>query len=347
MWKIILIILKNFSLNNIQFFRNNLIKAFKDFKCTIISGGTKSGICSFVGDIQEMYPLNIRTIGYCPSHMPAHVEIDKRYSTIHITKGKDFSLIETIQYWYDIMKSGIDPSKIKLIGINGGQIAAFEFHAAIVFGAQVGIMKNSGRAATELINDPDWEEPMGKDQDFKTKKLFKILKNSSEDIHNFLTRPFIIDIDIENIQKIMIQHRDSGIDMYELNFITKIVDTTLFSGFLTALDNIANEALRVEEILSIKFREGFLAGGFFNNGEFKIVFLLNETPSKSLEDKIINYIKEVEVNSGEDFTKFRNACQNFPHEKEMNRVLSKIFGPEILKLIDFTSKDKDKSLESN
>jgi len=330
---------------NIQFFRNNLIKAFKEFKCTIISGGTKSGISGFVGDIQEKYPLNISTIGYCPSHMPANVEIDKRFSSIHITKGKDFSLIETIQYWYDIMKSGIDPSKIKLIGINGGQIAAFEFHAAIVFGAQVGILKNSGRAATELINDPDWEEHIGKEQEFTTKKLFKILKNSSEDIYNFLTRPFIIDIDIDNIQKIMIQHRDSGIDMYELNFITETVDTTLFSGFLTALDNIANEALRVGEILSIKFREGYLAGGFFNNGEFKIVFLLNETPTKSLEDKIINYIKEVEVNFGEDFTKFRRACQNFPGGKEMNRVLSKIFGPEILKLIDFTSKDKGKSLE--
>ena len=327
---------------NIEFFKNNLVESFKEFKCTIISGGTKSGISRIAGDIQEMFPLNIRTIGYCPSHMPANVEIDKRFSSIHMTKGKDFSLIEPIQYWYDIMKSGIDPSKIKLIGINGGQIAAFEFHAAIVFGAQVGIMKNSGRSATELINDPDWEEPMGKDQDFTTKKLFKILKNSSEDIYNFLTRPFIIDIDIDNIQKLMIQHRDSGIDMYELNFTTEIVDTTLLSGFLTALDNIANEALKVGEILSIKFREGHLAGGFFNNGEFKIVFLLNETPSISLEDKIINYIKEVEVNFGEDFIKYRNACQNFPGGKEMNRVLSKIFGPEILKLIDFTSKDKGK-----
>lgn len=330
---------------NIEFYRNNLIESFKEFKGTIISGGTKSGISRFVGDIQEEYPLNIRTIGYCPRHMPAHVDIDKRFSTIHITKGKDFSYIEPIQYWYDIMKSGIDPSKIKLIGINGGKLAAFEFHAAIVFGAQVGIMRNSGRAATELINDPEWEEPLGKDQGFTTKKLFKIIKNSPEDINNFLTKPFIIDPDIEKIQKIMVQHRESGIDMYVLNFVTEAVDTTLFSGFLTALDNIANEALKVGEILSIKFIDGYLAGGFFNNGEFKIVFLLNETPTKSLEDKIINYIKEVEVNFGEDFRKYRQACRNYPGGKEMNRVLSKIFGSEILKLIDFASKDEDESLE--
>ncbi len=277
--------------------------------------------------------------------MPAHVDIDKRFSTIHITKGKDFSYIEPIQYWYDIMKSGIDPSRIKLIGINGGQLAAFEFHAAIVFGAQVGIMKNSGRAATELINDPEWEEPLGKEQGFTTKKLFKIIKNSPEDIKNFLTKPFIIDPDIEKIQKIMVQHRESGMDMYVLNFVTDAVDTTLFSGFLTALDNIANEALKVGEILSIKFIDGHLAGGFFNNGEFKIVFLLNETPTKSLEDKIINYIKEVEVNFGEDFRKYRRACRNYPGGKEMNRVLSKIFGSEILKLIDFASKDEDESQE--
>jgi len=141
---------------NIEIFNNNLIEAFKNFKGTIISGGTRAGISGIVGEIQENYPDQIRTIGYVPSHMPAHVDLDKRYSIVHFTEGKDFSLREAIQYWYDIMKSGIEPSKIKLIGINGGDISAFEFHLAIVFGAQVGIMKNSGRAATELINDQSW-----------------------------------------------------------------------------------------------------------------------------------------------------------------------------------------------
>ncbi|MFX1411903.1 MAG: tetratricopeptide repeat protein, partial [Promethearchaeota archaeon] len=199
---------------SIEFVRKSLIEAFKDYEGTIISGGTKAGICDIVGDFQEKYPDHIKTIGYIPKRLPSNVEIDKRYSSINTTKGKDFSVREAIQYWYDLMKSGIDPSRVKLIGINGGSIAAFEFHAAIVFGAQVGIMRNTGRAASELINDPSWEELTLKDQEKKPKKLFKVLKNSPEDIYNFLTKPFIIDPDIENVRKLLIQHRESGMNMY-------------------------------------------------------------------------------------------------------------------------------------
>jgi len=246
---------------------------------------------------------------------------------------KDFSIREAIQYWYDIMKSGIEPSKVKLIGINGGEISAFEFHLAIVFGAQVGIMKNSGRAATELINDPSWEEPTGPEYGYVSKKLFKVLKNSSDDIYNFLTKPFIVDPDIENIQKLLIQHRESGANQYELNFTTEDVDNTIFSGFLTALDHIASHALKVGEILSIKFSLGHLSGGFFTNKEFKVVFLLNETPSSALEDKIANFIKEVEEKLGDTFHKLHLGCQSYLGGKEMNDILSNVFGSEILKLI--------------
>ncbi len=319
---------------SLQFIKNSVTEAFKDFEGTIISGGTKAGICAMVGEIQEEYKDKIKTIGYIPKRLPPNVAIDKRYSTIHQTKGKDFSVMEAIQYWYDIMKSGIDPSRVKLIGINGGNIAAFEFHAAIVFGAQVGIMRNTGRSASELINDPSWEEPTGPEYGNKPKKLFKVLKNTREDIFNFLTKPFIIDLDIEMIQKLLIQHRESGGNMYELNFTTENVDNTIFSGFLTALDHIANEALNVGEILSIKFRDGYLSGGFFTNGEFKVVFLLNETPSSTLEEKIINFIKEVEEKLGEHFHKLHLGCQGYMGGTEMNKILSSIFGVEILKLLD-------------
>jgi len=322
---------------SLENFKTNLIDAFKDFKGTIISGGTKAGISSIVGEIQEKYPDTIRTIGYVPSHIPAHVELDKRYSAIHLTGGKDFSIMEPIHYWYDLMKAGIEPNKIKLIGINGGDISAFEFVAAIVFGAQVGIMKNSGRAASELINDQSWEDPvqvLGQ----RPKKLFKVLKNSSEDIYNFLTKPFIVDPDIENIQKVLIQHRESGGNMFEQNFANEDVDNTIFSGFLTALDHIASEALNVGEILSIKFRLGHLTGGFFTNREFKVVFLLNETPSVTLEEKIINFIKEVEDSLGESFHKLHVGCRSYIGGKEMNDLMAKHFGAEILKLLDTTQK---------
>jgi ppGpp synthetase/RelA/SpoT-type nucleotidyltranferase len=319
---------------SLENFKSNLIEAFNDYKGTLISGGTKAGISGIVGEIQEKYPDKIRTIGYVPSHIPAHVELDKRYSSIHLTKGKDFSIMEPLHYWYDIMKSGIEPNKIKLIGINGGDISAFEFVAAIVFGAQVGIMNNSGRAASELINDLSWEDTTGQVPGQKPKKLFKVLKNSSEDIYNFLTKPFIVDPDIENIQKVLIQHRESGGNMFEQNLASDDVDNTIFSGFLTALDHIASEALNVGEILSIKFREGHLSGGFFTNGEFKVVFLLNETPSATLEVKIIDYIKDVEDVLGEYLHKLHVGCRSYIGGKEMNEIMAKNFGAEILKLLN-------------
>ncbi|TET59078.1 MAG: tetratricopeptide repeat protein [Promethearchaeota archaeon] len=319
---------------SLQFIKNSIIEAFKDYEGIIISGGTKAGICAMVGEIQEEYNDKIKTIGYIPKRLPSNVVIDKRYSVIHQTKGKDFSVMEAIQYWYDLMKSGIDPSRVKLIGINGGGIAAFEFHAAIVFGAQVGIMRNTGRSASELINDPSWEEPTGPEYGNKPKKLFKVLRNTREDIINFLTKPFIIDPDIETLQKLLIQHRESGNNMYELNFSSEDVDNTILSGFLTALDHIASEALKVGEILSIKFRDGYLSGGLFTNGEFKVVFLLNETPSTTLEEKIINFLKEVEDKLGEQFHKLHIGCRGYMGGKEMNTILASIFGIEILKLID-------------
>ncbi|MBY8985301.1 MAG: tetratricopeptide repeat protein [Candidatus Lokiarchaeota archaeon] len=315
-------------------FRINLLDAFQGFKGTIIGGGTKAGISGIIGEIQERYPNSIRTIGYVPSHIPTHVELDKRYSAIQLTGGKDFSVIEPIHYWYDLMKSGVEPNKVKLIGINGGAISAFEFHSAIVFGAQVGILDNSGRAASDLINDPNWEDTTGLVSGQKPKKLFKVLKNSSEDIYNFLTKPFVIDPDIENIQKVLIQHRESGGNLYEKNFASEAVDNTIFSGFLTALDHIANEALNVGEILSIKFRDGHLTGGFFTNREFKVVFLLNETPSVTLEEKIINFIKDVEDDLGEFLHDLHEGCRSYLGGKEMNDIMAKNFGTEILKLFD-------------
>jgi len=122
--------------------------------------------------------------------------------------------------------------------------------------------------------------------------------------------------------------------LYELSFTSEEIDNTIFSGFLTALDLIASQELKVGEIISIKFSEGHLTGGFFTNREFKVVFLLSETPSPSLEDKITKYIKEVETKFGDHFHTLQLSCRGYPGGKEMNAILSTIFGSEILKFVD-------------
>lgn len=137
-------------------FRTLLIEAFHDFSGTIISGGTTAGVCSLVAEVQEIYRNTIETIGYTPATIPEPERIDPRYHQIRRTDGKKFSVKEPLRYWTDILASGISPSDVKLIGINGGNISAAESRIALLLGAKVGIIENSGRAAADLLKDPEW-----------------------------------------------------------------------------------------------------------------------------------------------------------------------------------------------
>jgi len=141
---------------NVSGYRPLLIEAFHDFAGTIISGGTRAGICGIVAEIGELHNDTIETIGYVPAALPKTGETDPRYHEIRRTDGSGFSIREPLHYWTDILTSGIPPSEIKLIGINGGTISAAEYKIALLFGATVGIVKGSGRAATGLLADPIW-----------------------------------------------------------------------------------------------------------------------------------------------------------------------------------------------
>jgi len=167
----------------VEEYKGNLIQAFKNFQGTIISGGTTAGVSGFAGDLQEHYPTSIKTIGYVPKSIPIHVRINSRYTNIRRTSGSDFSVRETIQYWLDIWVSNIDSNKVKLFGIAGGKICAFEYRLALVLGAKVGILENSGGEASILIKDPKLLKlKKGKENQLK------ILKNNVKDIETFLLK---------------------------------------------------------------------------------------------------------------------------------------------------------------
>ena len=59
-------------------------------------------------------------------------------------------------YWADILASGILPPRIRMIGFGGGSISAAEYRIALLLGAKVGIIENSGRAAEKLLADKHW-----------------------------------------------------------------------------------------------------------------------------------------------------------------------------------------------
>ena len=70
---------------------------------SIISGGTTSGISGLVGEIGLRYGELVNTIGYVPNKRSGDIKIDERYDQIRKTDHDQFSLLEPIQYWMDII----------------------------------------------------------------------------------------------------------------------------------------------------------------------------------------------------------------------------------------------------
>ena len=133
-----------------------LLQAFRDFEGTLVSGGTVHGVSGFAGDIAERYAANVRTLGYHPRTLPVGAEPDARYDEIHETDSDSFSPLEPLTYWEDLLGGGADASRITLIAIGGGRVAAAEYRIALALGAALGVIDGSGRAADELLSDGHW-----------------------------------------------------------------------------------------------------------------------------------------------------------------------------------------------
>ena len=153
-----------------------LLGGFRHFHGTLLGGGTRSGISGLVGDVQAAYPQSIATLGYLPAALPPGTEIDPHYQHECRTQGQDFSALEPLQYWTDIVAAGIPLTQVKLIGINGGEISAFEYRLALMLGARVGVIESSGREAACLFKDTYWEN---------SRKLTKLAPKKGE-LRSFL-----------------------------------------------------------------------------------------------------------------------------------------------------------------
>jgi hypothetical protein len=170
---------------------DTLRKHLAGVRGTVVGGGTRSGIAAIPGDLQEKANAGgkggvLHTIGYLPARDAGCVtaRIDERYSYHRHTTGKDFSPLEPLTFWEDFLASGGDPTSVKLLGFNGGRIAACEFRIALAFGAEVGIIEGSGRAADELLADPLWKE---KDKDkYRYHPRLRPLKLDEKEVRDFL-----------------------------------------------------------------------------------------------------------------------------------------------------------------
>ena len=65
-------------------------------------------------------------------------------------------MAEPLQYWSDVVASGIGPADVRVLAIGGGRISAAEYRMALALGARVGAISGSGGSASELLRDPWW-----------------------------------------------------------------------------------------------------------------------------------------------------------------------------------------------
>jgi len=136
-----------------------LAPAFEGFGGTLISGGTTVGIPGMAGKMAETLRAGggkACVVGYLPRLPRPGAPPDRRYDEFCETEGTDFSPLEPLQYWVDLVSAGVPPAGVRLLGIGGGRIAAVEYRLALALGATVGVVESSGRSATALLQDPDW-----------------------------------------------------------------------------------------------------------------------------------------------------------------------------------------------
>lgn len=151
--------------NEMEGYKDLLEGTFDRFLGTIISGGTTAGIPGIVGGIAQRLAdgrgKHVDVIGYLPRSLPKQVQMDRRYHELIDTEGDDFSPHQPLMNWFDLVAEGVKPSDVSVLGINGGRIAAFEYRLALALGAKVGVVEASGRAASEVLPDPDWWDVPG------------------------------------------------------------------------------------------------------------------------------------------------------------------------------------------
>jgi len=66
---------------------------------------------------------------------------------------------------------------VKLLGLSGGKISALEYHLALIFGVEVGILENSIGEGSRLLQDPAWQEHEGETKPITITKVRNIFSN--------------------------------------------------------------------------------------------------------------------------------------------------------------------------
>ena len=138
-----------------------LRKALAGFTGTVIGGGTRAGISGLTAKLLGRKPA-VRLLGYLPgtTSRPSEDRVHPAYSIIE-TRGCGYTPLGPLQTWADLLLANVDIEDVRVLGVNGGDLAGFEYRLALALGAVVGVIQGTGRAAARLLPDPFWQDADG------------------------------------------------------------------------------------------------------------------------------------------------------------------------------------------
>jgi ppGpp synthetase/RelA/SpoT-type nucleotidyltranferase len=139
-------------------FQKYIDEAVKDFSGTVISGGTPSGIPGLLGSVTGMKRKNNTKKYAAIGYLPDGKETDRDYDSFVKTKSTDYSVLEPLSYWVDILFSNVKPEKVLVLGISGGELSALEYKMALAIGAKVCLAGKLGGTAQTVVFDPEWKD---------------------------------------------------------------------------------------------------------------------------------------------------------------------------------------------
>ncbi|HPA17494.1 MAG TPA: RyR domain-containing protein [Verrucomicrobiae bacterium] len=132
-----------------------LLDATGDATFTVVSGGTRTGVSGLAGDLAETSNGRIKAVGYLPRTLPhgTRPESPPRCAVTNISEGNDFTPLEPLQAWTDLLAAGVDPKRMKLLCYAPGDISRAEMAIALGLGARVGLVINPELPKTRSFDD--------------------------------------------------------------------------------------------------------------------------------------------------------------------------------------------------
>ncbi|MBN2560008.1 MAG: hypothetical protein JXQ75_03660 [Phycisphaerae bacterium] len=140
-------------------FLRELARGVEGQSFTLVSGGTNMGISGIAGEIARRSKGAIHTVGYLPAPMLKALAVAKRadgFDLLFPSAGTDFTPMEPLQGWTDIVTAGADPSRVKLLAYAGRKISKVEIAMALALGARVGVVGNPVLPKERQFEDPAW-----------------------------------------------------------------------------------------------------------------------------------------------------------------------------------------------